>query len=187
MKLPLQVSFHNTDPLPGVEEVVRGRAARLDRYCDHVTSCRVVIDVPHKHHHTGNLYQVRLDLTVPGDEIAITREAPEHEAAKGLPDAIKDAFDAADRLLEDYVRRQRQDVKHHEGLPHARVRAVEVGQGFGFLETPDGRSVYFHKDSLLNADFDALAPGTEVAFVEELGEKGPQATSVRVVGRHGHA
>lgn len=185
MKLPLQVSFHNTDPLPGVEEIVRERAARLERYCDHIMSCRVVIDVPHKHHRKGNQYQIRLDITVPGDEIAVTREAPEHEAANRLPDAIKDAFDAADRLIEDYVRRRRQDVKHHEGLPHARVRTIEVGQDFGFLETPDGRDVYFHKNSLVNADFDSLTPGTEVAFAEEVGEKGPQATTVRVVGRHG--
>jgi len=186
MKLPLQVTFHNTDALPGVEEVIRDRAARLDRYCDHIMSCRVVIDMPHKHHQKGNLYQVRLDITVPGDEIAVTREAPEHEAAKRLPDAIKDAFAAADRLLEDYVRRQRLDVKYHEGLPHANVRTIEAGQDFGYLETFDGREVYFHKNSLVNADFDSLTPGTEVAFVEESGEKGPQATTVRVVGRHAH-
>jgi len=185
MKLPLQVTFHNTDPLPGVEEVIRDRADRLNRYCEHIMSCRVVIDVPHRHHRAGNLYQVRLDITIPGDEIAVTREAPEHEAAKGLSAAVKDAFDAADRLLEDYVRRRRQDVKHHEGLPHARVRAVEAGQDSGFLETPDGREVYFHRNSLLNADFDSLAAGTEVVFAEEPGEKGPQATTVRVVGRHG--
>ena len=114
MKLPLQITFHNTGAIPGVEEVIRARAARLDRYCDHIMSCRVVIDMPHKHHQKGNQYQVRLDITVPGDELAVTRTAPEHEAAKRLPDAIKDAFNAADRLLEDYVRRQRLDVKHHE-------------------------------------------------------------------------
>jgi cold shock CspA family protein len=146
----------------------------------------VVIDVPHRHHQTGNLYQVRLDITVAGDEIAVTREAPQHEAAKGLPDAIKDAFAAGERLLEDYVRRRRKDVKHHEGLPRGTVRTVEAGRDFGFLETADGREVYFHRNSLLNANFDSLAPGTEVMFAEEAGDKGPQATTVRVVGRHGH-
>lgn len=185
MKLPIQISFHNTDPLPGVEKVIGERAARLDRYCDYVMSCRVVIDMPHKHHRTGNLYQIRLDITVPGDEIAISREASEHQAAKDLTAVITDAFDAADRQLEDYVRRKRKDVKHHEGMSHARVQTIEVGQDFGFLETADGREVYFHKNALMNADFDSLARGTEVAFVEEVGDKGPQATTVRVVGRHG--
>ncbi|MBN9118654.1 MAG: HPF/RaiA family ribosome-associated protein [Planctomycetes bacterium] len=187
MKLPLQVTFHNTDPLPGVEEIVRDRAARLDRYCDRITSCRVVIDVPHKRHQKGNQYQVRLNITVPGDEIAVTRVAPDHEPAKGLPDAIKDAFGAADRLIEEYVRYRRQDVKRHEEPPRARVRVVNVGQDFGFLETFDGREVYFHKNSLVGADFDSLPVGTEVVFVEASGEKGPQATTVRVVGRHAHA
>jgi cold shock CspA family protein len=183
MKLPLQISFHNTDAIPAVEEVIRARASRLDRYCDHIMSCRVVIDMPHTHHQHGNLYQIRLDITVPGDEIAVSREAPEHAAAKDLPAAIKDAFDAADRLLEDYVRRRRKDVKHHEERSRARVRVVEEGQDFGFLETSDGREVYFHKNSVINADFDSLSTGTEVTFTEEAGEKGPQATSVRVVDR----
>jgi cold shock CspA family protein len=187
MKLPLQISFHNTDPVPEAEEVIRERAERLDRYCDRITSCRVVVDVPHRRHRTGNQYQIRVDITVPGDEIAVSREAPENSAVKGLQDAIKDAFNAADRLLEDFVRKQRRDVKHHDGMPHARVRTVELGQGFGFLETFDGREIYFHKNSLINGDFDLLRPGLEVAFAEEAGEKGPQATTVRIVGQHGHA
>lgn len=187
MKLPLQVTFHNMDPLPAVEDLIRERAARLDKYCDRIMACRIVIDLPHRHHRTGNQYQIRLDITVPGDEIAITREAAENESAKSLMAAVKDAFDAAGRLLEDYVRRQRRDVKHHEDLPHARVREMVAGQDYGFLEGFDGREIYFHRNSLINAEFESLAKGTEVVFTEELGEKGPQATTVRVVGRHGHA
>jgi ribosome-associated translation inhibitor RaiA len=101
MKLPLQLTFHNTEPIPAAEKMIHDRAARLDQHCNRITSCRVVIDVPHKHHLKGNLYQVRLDITVPGDEIAVTRE--EDETAKGLAEAIKDAFDAAERLLDDYM------------------------------------------------------------------------------------
>jgi cold shock CspA family protein/ribosome-associated translation inhibitor RaiA len=187
MEIPLQVSFHNTDPIPGVEQTIRDRVARLEHYCDRIIGCRALLDVPHRHHQAGNLYQIRLDITVPGDEISVTREATGHEAAKVLPVAVKDAFDAAGRMLEDYVRRRRRDVKHLDELPHARVLTTVAGQEHGFLETPDGRNIYFHKNSLVNADFDSLAPGTEVAFVEEAGEKGPQATTVRVVGRHGHA
>lgn len=183
MNLPLRVTFHNIGPRPDAEEVIRERAARLDRYCNNIMSCRVVVDVPHKHHQKGNLHQVRLAIVVPNREIAVTREAAGHEVTKGLLVAIRDAFDAADRLLEDYARRRRQDVKHHEELPRAKVRVIEVGQGFGFLETFDGREVYFHKNSLVGADFDSLTPGTEVVFVEGLGERGPQATTVRVVGR----
>ena len=183
MQLQPQVSFHHTEPLPDVENLIRNRVAQLNRYCDHITSCRVVVDVPHKHHHSGNLQQIRLDITVPDKELAITREAGEQVACKDLKVAVKEAFDAADRLLEDYVRQRRHDVKHHDNLPHARVRSVE--QDHGFLETPDGREIYFHKNSVLNEKFDSLVPGVEVAFVEEAGGAGPQASTVRVVGRHG--
>lgn len=108
MRLPLQVTFHNVTPTPDVEDLVRDRASRLDRFCDRITSCSVVVDLPHRRHHTGNQYQVRLDITVPGDEIAVSREAPERAAAQDLPAAVSDAFDAAERLLEDYTRRRRE-------------------------------------------------------------------------------
>jgi cold shock CspA family protein len=157
----------------------------LDRFCDHIMSCRVVIDVPHRHHKHGNQYHVRLDITVPGDELVINREPPEHAKARSLQLCIREAFDTAARLLEDYVRRQRGVVKAHEQpTTHAKVRVVMHGQDHGFLETFDGREVYFHKNAIVGADFDRLQPGTEVTFVEELGEKGPQATTVHVVGKH---
>jgi hypothetical protein len=62
MKLPLQISFHNTESIPAVEQAIRERATRLDRYYGQIMSCRVVVDIPHRHHHTGNLYQVRIGL-----------------------------------------------------------------------------------------------------------------------------
>ncbi len=186
MRLPLQVSFRNMDPSPVIEETVRDRAVRLDRFCDHVTSCRVGIDVPHRHHQSGNQYAVRLDITVPGCEFTVNRVGADHVEARDLTAAVRQAFATAGRLLEDYVRRRRRQVKRHEPRPHARVRAVAAGRDHGFLETADGREVYFHENSLLNADFDTLTLGPEVTFAEEPGEKGPQATSVRVVGRPGH-
>ena len=182
MNLPLQIAFRNMDHDPALEAVVRQRAERLDRFCDHIMGCRVVIDVPHRHHQHGNQYHVRLDITVPGDELVVNREPGGHSAARNLEAAIGEAFDTAGRLLEDYVRRRRHDDKVHAGLPRGRVRAVR--DDHGFLETADGREVYFHRHSLVGADFDRLLPGTEVTFVEDAGEKGPQATTVRVSGRH---
>ena len=182
MNFPLQIAFRNVEPTPDLEAAVRRRADRLDRFCDHITGCRVVIDLPHQRHQHGNQYHVRLDITVPGDELVVNREPAGHTAAQNLEAALGEAFDTAGRLLEDYVRRRRHDVKVHVGPPHARVRVV--GQDDGFLETADGREVYFHRHSLVGADFDRLLPGTEVTFVEEPGDKGPQATTVRVTGRH---
>jgi cold shock CspA family protein len=186
MKLPLQIAFRHMKATPDLEETVRQEAEGLDQFCDHIMSCQVVLDVPHRHHKLGNQYHVRLDITVPRDELVINREPPEHVSAKSLELSIREAFDTAGRLLEDYVRRQRGVVKSHEGPEHAKVRVVMHGQDHGFLESFDGREIYFHKNALIGSDFEKLESGTEVTFVEEQGEKGAQATTVRVVGRHHH-
>lgn len=187
MQLPLQISFQHLPQSDEVEDIIYENAARLDGFCDHIMSCRVVVDVPHRHHKSGNLYQVRIDIKAPGEELVVNREAGQHTEYKNLRVAIDDAFNTAVRLLEDYVRRHRLDVKAHaEATPHARVAKVFPEVDYGFLETPDGREIYFHRNSLLGADFDQLEPGTEVTFVEEMGDKGPQASTVKPVGRHHH-
>jgi cold shock CspA family protein/ribosome-associated translation inhibitor RaiA len=187
MQLPLQVTFQHLPHSDEVEDIVYENASRLDGFCDQIMSCRVVVDMPHRHHRQGNLYQVRVDITVPGEELVVNREAGQHTQYKDLRVAIDDAFNTAARLLEDYARRHRLDVKAHQEAPaHARVAKVFPEVDYGFLETLDGREIYFHRNSLVGADFDQLEPGTEVAYVEEQGEKGPQASTVKPVGRHHH-
>lgn len=187
MKLPLQISFHNLDRSDSIENRIRKEAEELDRFCEHVMSCRVVVDVPHRHHVTGNVYQVRLDIKVPGEEIAVIHEPAVHDPFyKNIDVAIRDAFASAARRLEEYVRRQRRDVKHHEPPSGGKIAKLFAESQYGFIETPDLREVFFHANSLVGGDFRTLAIGTEVTFDEEQGDKGPQATSVRVAGRHHH-
>jgi cold shock CspA family protein len=97
--------------------------------------------------------------------------------------AARDAFHKARRLLEDYSRKQRQDVKTHAVPPRGRVIRILPMQECAFVETDDGRELYLHAHSILGSNLDDLEVGSEVTFVEERGEKGPQATSVRMVGR----
>jgi cold shock CspA family protein len=184
MQLPLQLAFRNLEPSPAIEEEIRDRALWLDEFCGDILGCRVVVEVPHRHHQRGNQYSVRIDLTVPGEEIAVTREPPEHDAYRDVNVAIRDAFDTARRLLEDYVRRRRQDVKAHEEVPHAWVTQLFPADGYGFLRTIDNRDIYFHRNSVLQDAFDRLEVGTEVTFVEAEGKQGPQASTVRIAGRH---
>jgi cold shock CspA family protein len=122
------------------------------------------------------LYNVRIDMTVPGAELVIKREPNED-----LDVAIRDAFDAARRQLEDFARRHRGAVKHHEELPHARISALFPDKSYGFLTTSDGREIYFHEHSVINCDFKHLQVGMEVHFTEERGEKGPQASTLTVI------
>lgn len=209
MKIPLQVTFKNMDPSEAIQAHIREAAGKLDVFCDQIMGCRVVVETPHQHHRRGKRHHVRIDLTVPGAEFAIkraprlvtekparfgetvdevqpreSREPSKYAVHNDIQITIRDAFDAARRKLQDYVRRRRGDVKLHEIPPFARVIKLLPDEGFGFLETPDGREIYFHENSVLDAGFRDLKIGTEVRFVEEPGDKGPQATTVRAVAHH---
>jgi len=186
MQLPLQIAFRHMEHSDAIESIIREKAARLDKFAEHIMGCRVVVEPAGKHHQHGNLYEVHLDITLPGGEIAVTREPSQHTEYKDIAVALRDAFDSARRELEDYVRRQRGAVKAHEPLPHARVSQLFPKEGYGFLETPDGREIHFHRNSVLHEGFDRLQIGTEATFVEEQGQKGPQASTVKPVGRHHH-
>ena len=88
------------------------------------------------------------------------------------------------RQLQDYARRRRGVLKVHERSSHARVTKLFPDEGFGFLKTAEGREIYFHENSVLDAGFSGLKIGAEVRLVEEMGDKGPQATTVTPVSHH---
>jgi len=186
MKIPLQIAFHNMPHDEQIDSAIRTNAAWLDKFDDRIMSCRVVVDRPHLHQKEGNLYQVRIDLKVPGGELVVKREPSQHTDYKNLEIVIRDAFDEMRRQLEDHVRRARGEAKGHRLTPHARVVRIFPEAGYGFLETPDGREIYFHENSVREAKLGDLSVGTEVRFEEELGNKGPQASTITPVGRHGH-
>jgi len=197
-------------PSEVVEAHIRDAAQRLDVFCDEIMGCRVLVEIPHQHHRKRKLYHVRIDLTVPGGEFVIkraprlvtdrpsrfrkapddvgleeSRELSKYAVHDDIQLSIRDAFDAARRKLQDYARRRRGVLKVHEGSPHARVTKLFPEEGFGFLETADGREIYFHENSVLDSGFRDFKLGTEVHFVEEMGEKGPQASTVTAVSHHG--
>ncbi len=178
MKNPVQISFRGLPASPAVEAVVREKAQKLERFCDDIMSCRIMIDSPHRHHRKGKHYHVRIDLTVPGREIVVNRDPPEDPTHEDLYVAIRDAFDSARRRLQDYVRIRQGHVKAHRVPRPATVLRVYPSQGYGFLQAADGREVYFHRNSLVDLDFERLHPGTEVQYVEETGDEGPQAATV---------
>jgi ribosomal subunit interface protein len=180
MQTPLQITAHDLVLPDAIETDIREKAAKLERYYQRIISCRVVVGAPvrsaHASHSQTGRYHVSIDLTVPGAELVVTRQENEE-----LQVAIRDAFNAARRRLQDYVRRQRGEVKVPETPPHAVVSQLFAADGYGFLSTPDGREIYFHRNSVLAPGFDQLAIGTEVRFAEEQGDKGPQASTVAPV------
>jgi cold shock CspA family protein/ribosome-associated translation inhibitor RaiA len=176
---PLQITARDVSLSEVAENDIRAKAEHLDTYYDGIIGCRVVVEGPGRHHRRGP-FTVRIEVIVPGTELVVDRQTDED-----LYVVIRDAFDAARRRLEDYARRQRGDVKQHEGMLYARVSKLLPERDHGFLETSEGREIYFHRNSVLHPGFERLVIGTEVRFAEEAGEQGPQASTVAIVGTAG--
>lgn len=116
MQLPVQVTFRNTSSSKSLEALIHEKAAALETFYQAIIGCRVLVEVPHRHHRAGNPVHVRVDLTVPGQELVVTHETSLHGTpgeADGAAVAIREAFEIARRQLQDYARRQRGDVKQH--------------------------------------------------------------------------
>jgi cold shock CspA family protein len=144
--------------------------------------CRVAVEASHHQSVRATLYHVRVDVTVPGGEVVAGSEAMPH-GSTDLATAVRDAFDAAGRRLQDHGKRRRGEVKLHEApQPHGKVARFFPQQGYGFLTTEDGREVYFHEHAVLDGGFRRLSVGADVRFLEEEGQDGPQATTVVLVG-----
>jgi ribosomal subunit interface protein len=184
MKLPLQITFRDMDPSPSIDAAIRERAARLDRFYGRIMGCQVTVEARHHRQHKGKLYNVRVHLTVPGAEISGTHSRPKDHAHEDVYVAIRDAFDAIARQLEEHARVARGDVKSHETPMHGKV--IRIGADYGFIETADGNDVYFHRNSVVESKFDDLEVGSEVrvTVAERESEKGWQATTVHPVGKH---
>ncbi len=114
MQSPLQITFRHMDPSAALEARIRQRADELDAVCDRITSAHVTVECPHpRRHYHGKVFEVRVDLVLPGKEIVVAREPAAKHAHEDPYVAVRDAFDAARRQLEDYVRERRGDVKRH--------------------------------------------------------------------------
>ena len=184
MQQPLQITFRDIPPSENVEAVIREKAEKLDQFFEKIMTCRVLVESPHSHHHQGRLYHVRVDITVPGNELVASRSHDKNHAHEDVYVAIRDAFDAAERQLQEYKGKLKNKVKAHETPAHGEVTELAPDQDYGRIQTSDGRDIYFHRNSLVRGEYDELEVGSEVRFVEESGEEGPQASTVHVVGKH---
>ncbi|MEN6622947.1 MAG: HPF/RaiA family ribosome-associated protein [Smithella sp.] len=174
MIIPLQITGHGIELSDDVRAEIEERANKLDKFYDRIMRCRVVVEEPKRHPHEGKMYDVHIIMTVPGGEIVTSREVN-----KDLFVAIRDSFLAAQRKLEDFSREQRGDIKNHEQqLLQGSIGAIFPDDGYGFIVSPEGYDVYFHENSVINKNFEKLAVGMDVAYSEEMGDKGPQASSV---------
>ena len=186
MQIPLEVTFRNMDRSDSVEARVREKAEKLEQFFGRITACRVMVEATHRRHAKGNLYHVQIEVGVPGNQIIVNRSPKDKHAHEDVYVAVRDAFNAARRRLEDHSRRRAGKVKTHEVPPHGKVVRLFPYEGYGFIETSDGQEIYFHRNSVVEADFDALETGQAVRVVlaEAESDKGTQASTVKLVGKH---
>ncbi|MDO9046144.1 MAG: HPF/RaiA family ribosome-associated protein [Methylobacter sp.] len=178
MQIPLQITFHGIPHSDAVEAKIREKASKLDRFHSHIIGCRVAVEAEHHRHHQGNQYHIRIDITTPRKELVISREHHDKKAYEDIYVAIRDAFNAATRQLEDYARIQQGKVKTHDLQSTGTVIRILPEKDHGFIEAEDGREIYFHRNSVTGSGFDALQVGDEVRYIEETDDLGPQASIV---------
>lgn len=182
METAPQLAFEGIAPSDAIAARVDKEIDKLERYFGRITSCRVVISKPQKRHAQGDLYSASVHLALPdGREVVANRNPHIDHAHEDVYVAIRDVFAAARRQLQDEARKLRGDIKHHIGPPEAVIGTLVAEEDYGFLQTEDGREIYFHKNSVVDTDFKKLKTGDRVTFSESLGDKGPQATTVKRV------
>lgn len=185
MQVPLKVTFEaGLEPSPALEARIESEARKLEQFGERITACSVALIGRSHHRRKGDLYQVRIHISVPGRADVVVDRNPSADHAHEDPYvAVRDAFAAARRQLQDHERRFEGKIKAHEAVPHGRISEMFPEQDYGLIESAEGQEFYFHRHAVVAGDFDALRPGDEVRFAESEGDKGPTASSVHKIGK----
>jgi ribosome-associated translation inhibitor RaiA len=190
LQVPLEISFHNMESSNWAEQEIRERAAVLETIYDRLVSCRVRVDQRATHNNDTIPPVVRIEMGIPGRPDLVVSHEPDHLLQKyqhpDLHKAINEAFRIAERQLRAYKDKSTdytKDLRHEaEQQNLGQVTELVPERDFGFLLTKEGGLLYFHRNSVLNGDFDKLKLRDEVYYVEDVGDTGPIATKVRVKG-----
>lgn len=107
MQLPLQITFRDMETSHRLEAEIQRRAEKLEQFYDRIMSCRVVVECPHQSQTNGQVYDVRIDLTVPGHELVVSRTSERDPGHENVLVAIRDAFHALEKQLRTYAEKNR--------------------------------------------------------------------------------
>ncbi len=187
MQRPLEITFRGVEHTKELDDLIRNEVEKLEKICDHIIGCKVTVEKIQESQEKGNPYMVRVDATVPpGHEIVSKNKHSKGEVVEPLMAAIRESFDNEQDQLKELVQKQQYEVKDHKTEElNGVVRKLFSERGYGFIENEQGEEIYFHQNSVLNNDFDKVKIGTGVSYIEEMGEKGPQARSVKIINQPG--
>lgn len=176
--LAAQVTIRDIPASTNLDSLIRKHIEKLNRFYDRISSCRVVVEFSQKHKHQGKLFNVRIDLTVPGKELVVTRKVDQD-----IYVALRDAFKAIERQLEEHSRKRHGRVKAHDAVLHGHVARILPTEGYGFIEGTDGHEYYFSITNVSYPHFSQLAIGDAVEYFAQAQGEGRQALHV-VKERH---
>ena len=167
MQVPLEISFRNCQPSEEVRKEIEEEVQRLEKFFDRITAIAVTVTAPSLlHHRHGQPFEIHIRISLPEHkDVIVSKTHGDVHQHEHISVAIKDAFAAAQRQVEDAVRKMRGIVKHDVALDRGRVASLIAGEDYGFIQTDDGREIYFHRDSVLNEAFDRLSVGAEVCVL----------------------
>ena len=111
MNFPIQITFRGMEASAGMEEAIRTKAEDLGKYYDRIVRCHVTVEAPSQHHRQGMSYRVRVELSVPGQDIVASRDPGDDNAHEDAYVAIRDSFRAAREELKSHVARMREQYK----------------------------------------------------------------------------
>lgn len=173
MKLPLQITFRDMIPLPSLEPEIRRRAEKLDQWTSDVMSCHVTVEADDSRRRTGHAYRVQILVRVPDEEIAVGMGHAEEDIHR----AVRDAFDAADRRIEDYVQRRRGQTKAHHAVLRGRICMLS-DDGVGAILTESGETFHFDRSHVAHPAFEQLEVDQAVRFLEGITPAGREARRI---------
>jgi len=182
MQTPLQLEIQGFNPSDHLKQVIQDNIDKLERRFGRMTACRVAIRSPDAHHRAGEPYFVTIRLALPGRRDVMVKPPPRARDRRQaeVNFAVNDAFRRAARQLGDHATKMKSIALPNVSQPQGKVTSIDAGGNFGFLEGDDGREIYFHANSVLGGRFASLKTGDRVSYHEESGEKGPQASTVRL-------
>jgi len=192
MQRPVEIAFRNIESSEAAEAAIRDHVTRLERMYGRMTACRIRVDQRNQNVNESMPPVVHIDIAVPGHkDIIVAHEADHLQRKYQAPDlrnAINEAFRIAERQLGKYKDKLTDHgvaELSHEAANEFRGQVAELTpeKDFGYVMTKEGGLLYFHRNSLLSGDFDALRRGDEVSYVEQVGDTGPIASKVRVIGK----
>lgn len=182
METPVEIDYQGMVATGDLRDAITRRLQQFEERFGRITAGRVALKTPSGHHHTGGLFEINIHLALPdGSEVNVGHTRQDDRRYADLHFALNHNLQASAPPAAGQGAKAGGTVKSHWGQSVGIVRQLDPLGEFGFIETSEGREIYFHRNSVLNGDFSRLTVNARVSYAEEEGDKGPQASTVRLL------